>query len=83
MEAIKYPKKQDCYYKLNPGSSNETSINLSNDIFTCICPDCMETSEERTVTFKIYRDDFVKALCYIMTHLPLYVTRSSNSVLAP
>jgi hypothetical protein len=39
----------------------------------------METSEERTVTFKIYRDDFVKALCYIMTHLPLYVTRSSNS----
>ena len=39
MEIIKYPKRQDCHYKLTPGSSNETSINLSYDIFYFLCPD--------------------------------------------
>ena len=79
MEVIKYPKRQDCYYKLTPGSSNETSINLSNDIFYFLCPEGVKKGEAKSITFKIYRDDYIKALCYIMTHMPYYVTRSANS----
>lgn len=79
MEIIKYPKRQDCHYKLTPGSSNETSINLSYDIFYFLCPDGLSKGETRKLTFKIYRDDYIKALCYITCHLPYYITRSSNS----
>lgn len=79
MEIIKYPKRQDCHYKLTPGSSNETSINLSYDIFYFLCPDGISKGETRKITFKIYRDDYIKALCYITCHLPYYITRSSNS----
>lgn len=79
MEIIKYPKRQDCHYKLTPGSSNETSINLSYDIFYFLCPNGISKGETRKITFKIYRDDYIKALCYITCHLPYYITRSSNS----
>ena len=79
MEVIKYPKRQDCHYKLTPGSSNESSINLSADIFEFLLPEGIKKGESRSITFKIYRDDYIKALCYIMNHLPLYETRSSGA----
>lgn len=81
MEIIKYPKRQDCHYKLTAGSSNETSINLSYDILCLLFPQGIMKGETRSITFKVYRDDFIKALCYITQHLPYYTTRSSNSYL--
>lgn len=79
MEVIKYPKRQDCHYKLTKGSSNESSINLSFDIFEFLLPEGIKKGESRSVTFKVYRDDYIKALCYIVTHLPLYETRSTGA----
>lgn len=79
MEVIKYPKRQDCHYKLTKGSSNESSINLSADLFEFLIPDGIKRGESKSVTFKLYRDDFIKALCYIVNHLPLFETRSSGS----
>lgn len=79
MEVIKYPKRQDCHYKLTTGSSNESSINLSSDIFEFLLPEGIKKGESQSITFKIYRDDYIKALCYIVTHLPLFETRSTGA----
>ena len=79
MEVIKYPKRQDCHYKLTKGSSNESSINLSADIFEFLIPEGIKKGESHSITFKVYRDDYIKALCYIVNHLPLYETRSTGS----
>ena len=72
MEIIKYPKRQDCHYKLNAGASNETSINLSFEILKAICPNGVERGTSQVITFKLFRDDYIKALCYIIGRLPLY-----------
>ena len=79
MEVIKYPKRQDCHYKLTKGSSNESSINLSADIFEFLLPDGIKRGESKAITFKVYRDDYIKALCYIVNHLPMFETRSSGA----
>ena len=79
MEIIKYPKRQDCHYKLTKGSSNESSINLSADIFEFLIPNGMKKGESQSITFKLYRDDFIKALCFTVNHLPLFETRSSGA----
>ena len=79
MEVIKYPKRQDCHYKLTKGSSNESSINLSADIFEFLLPNGIKKGESHSITFKVYRDDYIKALCYIVNHLPLYETRSTGA----
>ena len=79
MEVIKYPKRQDCHYKLTKGSSNESSINLSTEIFDFLLPEGVKKGEDHSITFKIYRDDYIKALCYIVNHLPLYETRSTGA----
>ena len=54
MEIIKYPKRQDCHYKLTAGSSNETSINLSYDILCLLFPQGIMKGETRSITFKVY-----------------------------
>ena len=79
MEVIKYPKRLDCQYKLTKGSSNESSINLSSDIFEFLLPEGIKKGECHSITFKVYRDDYIKALCYIVNHLPLYETRSTGA----
>lgn len=79
MEVIKYPKRQDCHYKLTKGSSNESSINLSAEIFDFLLPEGIKKGQSHSITFKIYRDDYIKALCYIVNHLPLYETRSTGA----
>lgn len=79
MEIIKLPKRQDCGYKLSQGSSNETSINLSLDVLKVLMPNGMEKGKIVPVTFTLFRDDFIKALCFIVDHLPLYQTRSGGS----
>lgn len=80
MEIIKYPKRQDCHYKLTAGSSNETSINLSSDILKLVCPDGLDRGASKMITFKLFRDDYVKALCYIVGRLPLYGRARGNNV---
>ena len=79
MEIIKYPKRQDCHYKLTKGSSNETSINLSAEIFDFLFSNGIKKGESQSITFKVYRDDYIKALCYIVNHLPLFETRSTGA----
>lgn len=75
----KYPQRQDCFYKLSSGNSGETSINLSKEIFYFIKPEDMNSGETRDVTFRIYKDDYIKALCFIINKLPLYKTTSKQS----
>ena len=76
---IKCPKRQDCHYKLTPGISNETSINLSNEVFKYIQPEGIPSDTAIEVSFNIYKDDYIKALCHIVNMLPLYKTGSGTS----
>lgn len=76
---IKCPKRQDCYYKLTSGSSNETSINISNEIFRAIKPEGVPSGETADISFTIYKDDYLRAICYIIGKLPLYKTSSTRS----
>ena len=64
---------------MTKGSSNESSINLSSDIFEFLLPEGIKKGESQSITFKIYRDDYIKALCYIVNHLPLFETRSTGA----
>lgn len=77
-EIVKCPKRQDCHYKLTPGSSNETSINISNEVLRVICP-TVKPGSTTPITFRLYKEDFIKALCYIVTRLPLFTTNSRNN----
>lgn len=76
---IKCPKRQDCYYKLTSGSSNETSINISNEIFRALKPEGVPSGETVDISFTIYKDDYLRAICYIVGKLPLYKTSSGKS----
>ena len=80
MEKIKYVHRQDSGFKLHAGNSGETSLNLSNEIFDLIAKGSMQLGEERDVTFKIYKDDCIKAICFIILKLPLYQSSSKASV---
>ena len=74
----KYIHSQDSYYKTKNKKSGETSINLSNELREFIDPEIKKT-EEKEVTFILYKEDFIKALCYIVGKLPLYKSTSKNS----
>ena len=80
MEKIKYVHRQDCGFKLSAGNSGETSLNLSNEIFDLVAKGSMQLGEERDVTFKIYKEDCIKAICFIILKLPLYQSSSNASV---
>lgn len=77
-EIVKCPKRMDCHYKLTPGSSNETSINLSMQVMRTICPS-INQGETQTIKFRLHKEDFIKALCFIITKMPLYTTNSGGS----
>lgn len=79
MEKIKYVHRQDCGFKLSAGNSGETSLNLSNEIFDLITKGSMRLGEEKNVTFKIYKEDCIKAICFIILKLPLYQSSSNSS----
>lgn len=76
---IKCPKRQDCHYKLSPGSSGETSINLSNEVFQFLFPSGAPTGTPIDIAFRVFKSDAIKALCFIVGKLPLYKTSSSGS----
>lgn len=75
LEAVKISKKQDSFYKLEPSSSNETSINLTSEILQIICPNA-EKGSIYPITFSLHKEDFIKAICFIITKLPLYTSRT-------
>ena len=69
---------QDAYYKLSPKNSGETSLNLSNEILQLITPTLSKDSET-SISFTIYRADYLKALGAIVNCSPLYITSSTSS----
>lgn len=75
-------KTQDCGLKLLPCNSGESSINLSKEQYEYIKGDTnagkIEEDKNTSVTFKLFKVDFVKALCEIFNNLPLYTTSSDN-----
>ena len=77
---VKYPQRQDCDLKLSAGNSGETSINLSTDIAIFLNDGkVLNKGDEVPISFIIYREDFIKALCHIIEKLPLYRTGSNSS----
>lgn len=77
---VKYPQRQDCDLKLSAGNSGETSINLSTDIAIFLNDGkVLSKGDEVPISFTIYREDFIKALCHIIEKLPLYRTSSNSS----
>lgn len=73
MHLSKVISRQDADFKLSPSNSNETSINLSNEIADFL------SSESKTLTFKIYKADLIKALSAICLLQPLYYKKESES----
>lgn len=67
----KMVQRQDAFFKLSPSSSNETSINLSTEVSNLI------SQESGKVIFRIFREDFIKAIGVICNLLPLYFKRSN------
>lgn len=67
---------QDAFFKTEPRKSGETSINLSNEIF-----DFLGSVENGYITFKIYKEDYLKALCSLSLLLPLYTSSSKEATL--
>ena len=77
---IKYPQRQDCYFKLSAGNSGETSINLSTEIALFLNDGkTLSQGEEIPVSFILYKEDFIKAVCHIVDKLPLFKTSSTSS----
>ena len=77
---IKYPQRQDCYFKLSAGNSGETSLNLSTEIALFLNDGkILSKGDEIPVSFILYKEDFIKAICHIVEKLPLFKTSSTSS----
>lgn len=79
MKKIKFIKRQDSGFKLSYGNSGETSLNLSNEIFDFISKGALSPGEERNVTFRIFKEDCIKAMSFVIMKLPLYKSSSNYS----
>ena len=79
MKKIKFIKRQDSGFKLSYGNSGETSLNLSNEIFDFISQGSLSPGEERNVTFRIFKEDCIKAMSFVIMKLPLYKSSSNYS----
>lgn len=76
---VKFPQRQDCDLKLTPGNSGETSINLSTEIALFLSNgESLLKGDELNVSFTIYKEDYIKALCHLTGLLPLYRTSSTK-----
>lgn len=79
MKKIKFIKRQDSGFKLSYGNSGETSLNLSNEIFDFISKGTLNPGEEKAITFRLYKEDCIKAMSFVIMKLPLYKTSSNYS----
>ena len=75
-ELSKRVTRQDANFKLSPCTSNETSINIPNEISDFISKDSGE------VTFKLLKDDFIKAISTLCLHPKLYLKKSQTPSIA-
>lgn len=71
-QLMKVVARQDANFKLSPSSSNETSINLSNEISNLI------SDESGEVSFKIYKEDLVKATCTLCLLPKVYMKKNTE-----
>lgn len=71
-ELTKIVARQDANFKLSPSSSNETSINLSNEISNLI------SDESGEVSFRIYKDDLVKAISTLCLIPKVYMKKDTE-----
>lgn len=77
-ERVKYIHSQDAYFKVSPKKSGETSLNLSIDILNFITDGTMNANSERSIKFRIFKEDILKGLASIINAMPLYVSSSTN-----
>ena len=75
---LKNIHSQDSLFKITPKKSGESGINLSNELREMIAPN-VARGENKSVTFKIHREDYIKAACNIICLLPLYTTSSKDA----
>lgn len=78
---VKYIRRQDSGWKQAAGCSGETSINLSNEIFDFLSLGMVDSGEECGITFRIFKEDYVNALAFINSQLPLYRSTSRSSII--
>lgn len=71
-ELTKIVARQDANFKLSPSSSNETSINLSNEISNLI------SDESGEVSFRIYKNDLVKATSILCLLPKVYMKKDTE-----
>lgn len=64
--------------KLGPKRSGETSINLPQD-FLPLLANNLQKGTQQSISFRIFRQDFVDSVEQIIAHLPLYETTSKSS----
>lgn len=64
--------RQDANFKLSPSTSNETSINISNDISNFI------SDESGEVSFRIYKDDLIKAISTLCLIPKVYMKKDTE-----
>lgn len=79
-KVIKQIHSQDAGFKLSPKKSGETSLNLSNEILNFLVSETPSKGSEISVSFNLHKEDFLKCLSYIVTHLPLYTSSSRESL---
>ncbi len=79
MHCIKYIKRQDSGWKQAKGCSGETSLNLSYEILEFLTDGMVSPGEQCGITFTIYKTDFIQAVSFIESQLPLFVSNSKTS----
>ena len=78
MKKIKYIKRQDSHWKQACGYSGETSLNLSNELMDFLTNGMVSPGENCGITFSIYKIEFERALDFIESQLPLFVSTSKT-----
>ena len=64
--------RQDADYSINPGNNNETSIKVTDEILHLLLGSLPDEDKVKTsINFYIYKEDFVKSACGIISSLPL------------
>lgn len=78
MEVKKLCKMQDSGLKRVPYNSGETSINLSNDVVEILLGNTIIRPSNISVKLRLYKSDFIRGVCYIISQLPLYNSSSQG-----
>ena len=71
MAAEKRLARHDTDFAINPGNNNETSIKITREILELFYDVLPSEKDRKDVTFFIYKEDFIKSACGIISSLPL------------